>query len=250
VTDFPKRLPKSEDSQFVYFKDTMPLIDGFVLAGGQSRRMGQNKAAMLLGGRTLVGRAVETLHAIADTVYVVGNLTGEVTSFPIIQDYPTQGNSRGAIVGLYTALINSKTEWVAVLACDLPFATGELMTRMVDILRHGAAPQVIPLDAIFAEQPDGLIQPLCGLYRRNSCLPAIKKMFSDGDWRLQRLRERLKTRVLGLAEIEDIPGSESLFLNLNTPQEYRLAVEIEQRQQFDRPFGTRDTKVSMVDRRK
>ncbi|MBK6725484.1 MAG: NTP transferase domain-containing protein [Acidobacteria bacterium] len=43
------------------------------------------------------------------------------------------GDARGAIVGLYTALLSAKTEWIAVLACDLPFVTGELMTRMVDI---------------------------------------------------------------------------------------------------------------------
>jgi len=218
------------------------MIDGFVLAGGQSRRMGQNKAAMLLGGRTLVDRAAETLGSISDKVYVVGNITGETISLPIIQDHPFKSNSRGSIVGLYTALVNAKTDWIAVLACDLPFITSELMTRMVDILRHDVTPQVIAVDAIFAEQPDGRIQPLCGLYRRISSLPAIKNMLSDGDWRLQRLRERSKTRVLGLADIADIPGSESLFFNLNTPEEYRLAVEIEQRQEFDRPFCTQDTK--------
>ncbi|MBX3298426.1 MAG: molybdenum cofactor guanylyltransferase [Acidobacteria bacterium] len=219
------------------------MIDGFVLAGGLSRRMGQNKAALLLGGRTLVDRAADTLGSISDKVYVVGNITGETTSLPLIQDHPTKSNSRGSIVGLYTALVNAKTDWVAVLACDLPFITGELMTRMADILRHDFTPHVIAVDAIFAEQPDGRIQPLCGLYRRNSCLPSIKNMLSDSDWRLQRLREQLKSRVLGLAEIEDIPGSESLFFNLNTPEEYRLAVEIEQRQEFDRPFCTRVTKT-------
>jgi molybdenum cofactor guanylyltransferase len=207
----------------------MDLIDGFVLAGGQSRRMGENKAALLLGGRMLIDRAAEALFPIANTVYAVGNLTGEVTSLPIIQDHPTKGNTRGAIVGLYTALVNAKTEWVAVLACDLPFVTGELMTRMVDILGSVADSQVNSVDAVFAEQPDGRIQPLCGLYRRDSCLPEIEKMLSDGNWRLQQLRERLNPRIIRSSEIKDIREAEFFFFNLNTPDDHRSAVEIEER---------------------
>ncbi len=85
------------------------------------------------------------------------------------------------------------------------------------------------VDAVFAEQPDGRIQPLCGLYRRDRCLPEIEKMLSDGEWRLQQLGVRLKTRVIGFSEIKDIQGAEFLFFNMNTPEEYRLAVEIEKR---------------------
>ncbi|MEQ1607342.1 MAG: molybdenum cofactor guanylyltransferase [Pyrinomonadaceae bacterium] len=203
------------------------MIDGFVLAGGQSRRMGQNKTALLLGGKTLIDRAADALFPVANTVYAVGNLTHQITSLPIIQDHPIMGDTRGAIVGLYTALVNAKTEWVAVLACDLPFVTGELMTRMVDILRHCLDSEMNHIDAIFAEQPDGRNQPLCGLYQRDSCLPKVETMLSDGEWRIQRLRERLQVRVIGFSEIKDIQGSEFLFLNLNTPEEYRAAVEIE-----------------------
>jgi len=205
----------------------MSLIDGFVLAGGQSRRMGQDKAALLLGGRTLIDRAAGAMFSIANTVYLVGNSNDAITSLPIIQDHPIMGDARGAIVGLYTALVSAKTEWIAVLACDLPFVTGELMTRMVDILRHCLDSEMNHIDAIFAEQPDGRNQPLCGLYRRDPCLPKVETMLSDGEWRIQRLRERLQVRVIGFSEIKDIQGSEFLFLNLNTPEEYRAAVEIE-----------------------
>ncbi|MBK9528300.1 MAG: molybdenum cofactor guanylyltransferase [Acidobacteria bacterium] len=211
----------------------MDLIDGFVLAGGQSRRMGQNKATLLLGGRSLIDRASEALFPIANTVHAVGNITGEVTSLPIIQDHPTKGNTRGAIVGLYTALVNAKTEWVAVLACDLPFVTGELMTRIVETLRQAEDAKVNNVDAAFAEQHDGRIQPLCGLFRRDSCLPEIEKMLSDGDWRLQQLRERLNARIIKFSEIEDIGGAEFLFFNLNTPDDYRSAVELEKQGESD-----------------
>jgi molybdopterin-guanine dinucleotide biosynthesis protein A len=74
-------------------------------------------------------------------------------------------------------------------------------------MRQVADSQVKSVDAVFAEQPDGRIQPLCGLYRRDSCLPEIEKMLSDGDWRLQQLRERLNPRIIRSSEIEDIRGA-------------------------------------------
>ncbi|MBK8467549.1 MAG: molybdenum cofactor guanylyltransferase [Chloracidobacterium sp.] len=204
----------------------MNLIDGFVLAGGQSRRMGQNKASLLLGGKTLVNRAALALSVIADQVYAVGNLTNKITALPIIPDEPVGGNARGAIVGVYTALLHANTEWVAVLACDLPFVTGELLARMVAFLPRVADAHHENVDAVFAEQSDGRNQPLCGLYRRDTCLPKIDKMLADSDWRLQQLRVRLRTRLISFSEITDIHGAEFFFHNLNTPDDYRVAVEI------------------------
>ncbi len=143
-------------------------MEGFILAGGQSRRMGRNNAKLLLGGKTLVDRAAITLSVIAGQVYAVGDLTSSMTELPIIHDEPVEGNARGAIVGLYTALLHAKTGWVAVLACDLPFGTGDLLTRMVAVLPQVADSPYKNVDAVFAEQSDGRNQPLCGLYRRDT----------------------------------------------------------------------------------
>ncbi len=197
---------------------------------------GKAKGELLLGGRTLIDRAASALSSITNTVYVVGNLKGEITSLPIIQDHPIMGSDRGAIVGLYTALVNANTEWMVVLGCDLPFVTGGFMTRMADIMRHGGDLQMNDVDAVFAEQPDGRNQPLCGQYRRDRCLPEIEKMLSDGEWRLQQLGVRLKTRVIGFSEVKDIQGAEFLFFNMNTPEEYRLAAETDKRCDSNRPF--------------
>ena len=73
----------------------MNMIEDFILAGGQSRRMGQPKPTLLLGGKTLLDRAATTLSRIADPVYAVGNLTTDVTSLPIIEDELDGANARG-----------------------------------------------------------------------------------------------------------------------------------------------------------
>ncbi len=203
------------------------MIEGFVLAGGQSRRMGQSKPALLLGGNTLLDRAAATLYRIADPVYAVGNFSADLTSLPIIEDEPIGANARGAIIGLYTALFHAKTEWAAILACDLPFVNCELLTKMVSVVEQFADSPDISADAVFAEQPDGRVQPLCGLFRPGICLPEVRKMITDGKWRLQDLTTRLNIRILRFAEYEDLPGADHFFLNVNNPDDYLTAIEYE-----------------------
>jgi len=203
------------------------MIEGFVLAGGQSRRMGQSKPTLLLGGKTLLDRAATELSRIADPVFAVGNLTTDITSMPIIEDELVGANARGAIIGLYTALFHAKTEWAAILACDLPFVNGELLTRMVSVAKHFADSPDISSDVVFAEQPDERIQPLCGLFRPHNCLSEVRRMITKGDWRLQDLATRLNPRILRFAEYEDLPGADHFFLNVNKPDDHLKAIAYE-----------------------
>jgi|CXWL01.1.fsa_nt_gi molybdopterin-guanine dinucleotide biosynthesis protein A len=202
-------------------------IEGFVLAGGHSRRMGRNKADLLLGGVTLIDRATAVLEVVADPVHVVGRLPVERASLKIIEDEPVGKNVRGAIVGLYTALFHAKTEWAFVLACDLPFVSGELLTRMASVVAHLTDNSNDNADAVLVEQPDGRVQPLCGLYRVEGSLPGIKKMLIEDNWRLQDLSKHVSTRILRFTEFEEIPFADNLFLNVNTPDDYRTAVKYE-----------------------
>ncbi|MBP7415653.1 MAG: molybdenum cofactor guanylyltransferase [Pyrinomonadaceae bacterium] len=203
------------------------MIDGFVLAGGQSRRMGQSKPTLLLGGKTLLDRAAAEMSRIADPVYAVGNLTTDITSLPIIEDELVGANARGAIIGLYTALFHAKTKWAAILACDLPFVNGDLLNRMLTVAKQFADSPDISADAVIPEQPDGRIQPLCGLFRPGICLPEVRKMITEGNWRLQDLATRLNKRILRFAEYEDLPGADHFFLNVNNPDDYLTAIEYE-----------------------
>ncbi|MBK8302302.1 MAG: molybdenum cofactor guanylyltransferase [Chloracidobacterium sp.] len=189
--------------------------------------MGRSKPNLWLGGKKLLDRAANTLSRIADPIYAVGNLTADVTSLPIIKDELVGSNTRGAIIGLYTALFHAKTEWVAILACDLPFVNEELLIRMRSIVEQFADSPDNSADTVFAEQPDGRIQPLCGLFRPHHCLPEVRKMITEGNWRLQNLATRLNTRILNFAEYEDLRGTNRFFLNVNKPDDYLTAIEYE-----------------------
>jgi len=194
--------------------------------------MGQDKANLLFGGKTLVERASSTLAAIADPVYVVGDLALDATNHKIIQDRRVGQGGRGSIVGLYSALYAAATEWIVVVACDLPFIKGELLTRMVSIQSELADSAKETHGAILPEQQDGRIQPLCGLYNRKICLAEVESMISGDNWRLQDLATRINARILKFAELSDLTNAERLFLNINTPDDYQAAVALEAKMQL------------------
>jgi len=198
-------------------------MEGFVLAGGASRRMGRDKSTLVIGGHTLIEIAAMALSGVADPIRVVGNLAAGQTSLPIIPDEEIGGGARGAIVGLYTAAKYAGTEWIAVLACDLPFVSSELLVRMSGVIPKVRKENVA---ALLPEQPDGRIQPLCGFYRAAATRLGIEKLLSEEDWRLQRLAERLGSHIIPFTDIADLPGSEHFFMNLNSPEDHQAALRL------------------------
>src|SRR5262249_37745295 len=106
-------------------------VEGFILAGGKSSRMGTDKAHLTIEGKSFLERAAHTLSAIADRIYVVGDKRDDSTSLPIVPDV---FKDWGALGGVHAALFHCKTPWAAILACDLPLVTPELM-RVLNQLR-------------------------------------------------------------------------------------------------------------------
>jgi molybdopterin-guanine dinucleotide biosynthesis protein A len=193
-------------------------IDGYVLAGGASRRMGSDKSQLVLGGETMLRRAASALRTVSDRVAAVGVSPENSDGLPAVPDeFDTGGGQRrGSIVGLYAALRNSAADWTAVLACDMPFVVGELFKRLVTLVRDD-------VDVIVPVQPDGRLQPLCALYRRDACLPVVEEMLTTGEWKLQNLFDRVRTRRVDFDEVRDLENAELFFLNVNTPEEYENA---------------------------
>lgn len=202
-------------------------IEGFVLAGGQSSRMGRDKASLQLGGQSLVERSAKTLSRVVTRVTVVGDLDDRTDSRSVVPDIHSGTKARGSIVGLYSALYHSTTDWSAVLACDLPFANPELFSYLISHIPHGCSVTESNIGALLLEQPDGRVQPLCGLYRRERCLAPLKEMLDQGKWRLQDLPNVINAKLIRFADISHLPVSDHFFDNLNTPDEYLAALATE-----------------------
>lgn len=183
-------------------------ISAAVLVGGQSRRMGMDKATLLVGGRPLIWWVVSALERVADEILLVGRAAGrlEWLGLPTWEDLVPDG---GPLAGIYTALTVARHPLCLVVACDMPFLQPDLLRYMA-----GEAPgwdAIVPL-------VDGHLEPLHAVYAR-SCRKAIGEMLGRGETCPLDLYPRVRTRYIGPEEIAGFPGGWRSFVNLNTPQE-------------------------------
>jgi molybdopterin-guanine dinucleotide biosynthesis protein A len=188
-----------------------------IQAGGESRRMGQDKALMPFLGRPLIQRVVDRLSPIADEVLVTTN-NPEDYRFLGLPLFPDLKPGRGALGGLYTALSSASGEAVAVVACDMPFASALLIEAARRLLVGEEADVVIP-------DSGGGMEPMHAVYRRETCLPAIESAIEADKWRLISWFPQVKVRVLQPDEIKEYDPHRLAFWNLNTPEEFAEAEE-------------------------
>jgi molybdopterin-guanine dinucleotide biosynthesis protein A len=201
-------------------------VEGFILVGGQSSRMGRDKSELLFGAQLGVEHIANALRALTPTVRLVGNRGGLHSDFGNI---PDSIEGWGALGGIHAALGACNAEWAAIAACDLPLVTPGLFGRLWQYaLRDGDG-----FDAIVPIQPDERPQPLCAIYRRQSCLAAAMTLISQHEHKPRTLLASVRTRWVSFAEISDLPGAQNFFLNVNTPDDYEQATHILARLETD-----------------
>lgn len=196
-------------------------VDGYILAGGASSRMGRDKAHLLLGGQTFVERAAASLAKVVGRVRLVSSKADAGASgLPVVADIYERC---GALGGLHAALSDATAEWVLVVSCDLPFVTGELLTFLAS-MRSDEANDSEPFDAVVPVQDDGRWQPLCALYARARCFPVADELLASGERRPRVLVAQVRTRFVSFDELRSLRGAAHFFTNVNTPQDYEQAV--------------------------
>jgi molybdopterin-guanine dinucleotide biosynthesis protein A len=191
-----------------------------IQAGGQSSRMGEDKALKTFLGRPLIQRVVERLSSIADELIVTTNRPDDYAflKLPLVSDLKP---GRGALGGLYTAIASASKPIVAVAACDMPFASATLLEAGTQLMVEEGADVVIPK----SEQG---FEPLHAVYRRATCLSAIEAALAADQWKVVAWFPQVKVRVLTPDEIRRYDPSGLAFWNVNTPEEFSKAEEIAQ----------------------
>jgi len=195
-------------------------VEAFILAGGASSRFGSPKVLMQIGGRPVIDMIAAAVReglptanvrlvASSDTQILPG-----VFALPIVTDlYP----GRGPLSGLHAGLAYAASEWVLALACDYPYLTGELLSRLWSMRRDD-------VDAVVPMQADGWLQPLCAFYRRAACLPTVEEMVRSNHPTppMRAIFEKVRTREVSFDEVRDLHGSDRFFTNINTPADLEL----------------------------
>jgi molybdopterin-guanine dinucleotide biosynthesis protein A len=189
----------------------MSEIEGFILVGGKSSRMGTNKAKLLLGELSFVQKIAAALSSISGQVRVVGGETS-IEAWAFVPDVYREW---GALGGLHAALDACRSPWAAIVACDLPFVTEQLFRRLAALREK--------FEAVVPVQSDGRLQPLCALYRTSACLRQTQELIAAGERRPRVLLERVHARRIAPSELADMAGADLFFTNVNTPEDYRRA---------------------------
>lgn len=188
---------------------------GFVLAGGASRRMGRPKEFLQLDGESLLERQIRVLRSVARRVAVVGGPADYVGKLDV-PAIPDAVVARGPLGGIYTALLESRTEFCLVLGCDLPFVTRSLMAFLMLRARAEGNDVTVPCS------PDGRLQPLCAVYRRRA-LYAVRTRLALGLNKLSGFFPMVRFAAIPWRDLAGAGVRPSEFENLNTPQDYEHA---------------------------
>ena len=189
-----------------------------IQAGGQSSRMGEDKALKTFLGRPLIQRVVDRLAPIADEIIVTTNRPNDY-AFLNLRLFADLKPDRGALGGLYTAIASAMHPTVAVVACDMPFASPRLIEAMSRLLVEEEA------DVVIVKSEEGY-EPFHAIYRRDTCLPAIEAAIDNDQWKVIAWFPHVKVRVLTLAEIKSADPDGLAFWNVNTPDEFAKAEKI------------------------
>lgn len=177
-------------------------FSGAVLAGGQSRRFGADKARYIYRGKPLLGWALEALEGAAER-FVVANRPYPEFGLPVYPDLLPGGDTMS---GLHSALAHAGQEWVVVAGCDQPFLTARYWDYLLEQARPG-------LEAVVASSGESL-EPLGALYHRG-LEPQIRARLGRGDFWMQGLLREINTLCVPTTELEGRFGPR-LFLNANT----------------------------------
>jgi len=189
-------------------------VTGVLLAGGKSRRMGEDKRYLVVGGQTLLERGLGVLRSIFQEVLVV-----------IAQDSPPLDlNARvvrdlvadcGSLGGLYTGLTQATTPYIFVVACDMPFLDPAVIVQFTS--RRSAA------DIVMAKLRARL-HPMHALYSKQ-CLPFVEQMIGAQQLKIQEIVSNVSLRIRYVTEADllTIDPSGHSFENVNTPADLDVA---------------------------
>lgn len=188
----------------------MEPISAAILCGGQSRRMGTDKARLTWNGQDFLDRITESLSPADEILLSVAqpDQFAEKTPPKVVDLFP----ECGPLSGLYSSLIACKNALLFAVSCDMPLVDFSTVLLLLSHLEE-RDDAVVPIDG------NGRIQPLCALYRKRTA-PIFLQQLQRRDYRIRSVFSEFSTKYVPLS-----PPQDRVFQNLNTPQDYRCFLQ-------------------------
>lgn len=191
------------------------LITAIILSGGQSSRMGKDKALLPFWGKTIIEHVQKSLFQLTDKFLISAN--SQKYSFlkkKIVSDVYT---NQGPLAGLHATLHETQTDLALVASCDAPLVTPKLFSYLLEHFQPG-------VDAVIAVHK-GRQHPLIGVYAQSNA-DKIGKFLEQGERSVMHYLANQEVRYVEIDE--SLPFySELLFLNMNEPEDYQKLLVME-----------------------
>lgn len=180
-------------------------ITGIILSGGQSTRMGTDKALIQINGKTLMENAIEICKPFCSNILISSNhTTHEKFGFKVI---PDEIKDCGPLGGIYSCLKHSETDWNFVLSVDAAFVEPEFVSFLISETGN--------YDAVAPVHDTGK-EPLIAMYHKNG-LSEMKKMLGSKNYKMYSLLNSINTKFVDSQKwVERYP---KIFRNLNRPDD-------------------------------
>jgi len=180
-------------------------ITGIILSGGQSTRMGTDKALLHINGKTLLENAIQICKPVCNEILISSNNPKhEKSGYQVISD---EYKNSGPLSGIYSCLKISRNKWSFVISVDTPFVEVEFIRYLIT--------QTDTFDAIVPVHQKGS-EPLISLYHK-SVLTVMQKHLTSGNFKMHNLLNSINTNYADSQNwVEKFP---EIFRNLNRPED-------------------------------
>jgi molybdenum cofactor guanylyltransferase len=194
-------------------------ITSIILVGGRSSRLGREKLAEVIAGKSLIERAISRLSPLSQEILVVisqKQARSSLSSYTypgtktVVDLYP----ETGSIIGIYTGLVHSSNFLNVIVACDMPFLNLELLRYMVKVARG--------FDVVIPRIGDKMWEPLHAVYSKN-CIEPMENLVERGNFKIAGFFDSVKVRYVEKEELDRFDPERLSFFNINTEADLKRA---------------------------
>ena len=184
-------------------------MTSIVLAGGRSSRLGKEKHAEIVAGKSLIQRVIERLGFLSTEILIVVSSSQSASAFSsyteaktVVDIYP----GKGSLGGIFSGLAHSTSFHSLTVGCDMPFLSFDLLRYMIEL--SPGFDVVIP-------RVDGLTEPLHAVYSK-SCLDPMERLLERGNQKITAFFDVVRVRYVEKEEIDRFDPDHLSFFNVNT----------------------------------
>lgn len=196
------------------------MISGIILAGGQGKRLGHDKASLEIAGEPLLRRVTRSLQSLTNDIVIVGgdatdrrHLVEGLEGAALVSFIPDLFPGKGSLGGIYSGLQHSRSFYSIAVACDMPFLNVELLGYMVE--------QADGYDVI-VPRIGSYLEPIHAVYSKN-CLEAMARLLQQDNLRIIDFFSEAKVRYVDESEIDRFDPDRLSIFNINTPEDLEIA---------------------------